>query len=911
MEKLDISKKNKEDLEDSVMYNQKEIKEVAELLQKGNTNISRKLTRIPFYRLEKIKKIEEEKLKNIHKTEKKKEKDLAKIGKGHDHPQVERRRYKKTKKQKELIQQFLTKEAQNHKEKETNIVLNKENNKNKNINNKIEEDIEKDKKKIKINNNTLNLSETKGRNKINFQNNINTTEHNTSTNNNKINNINNNLPRNYSDYFHDLKYAPSNIKFTRKELRMSKKQQKIQNPEYTLGHFLSKEDKKILTEISHGQKIKPKLKEQKKVNNNEINKNTKINSNNEKSEKVKIMNNKNINNQNIKKNFSDKKINKLKNHKSASNIHEESDEEKIEKNNTSENIKEIKDNNKLIKDEKDIIKEENDIEEEIEIDDKKNNSLKLFRKKRKRMNKYKKAILKFRLKKKKAFYDAIEKNNDQMFFSNTFNVDESMNNVINNVLNQKINGEETLNNNNTNTNYNNNDFYNLSMASESNIQDKSQINNETNSSKFSPILTKKKLENNNSVLYYYSNNNTNNSNYNKDDGYQNNNYSFNNYNMNSNSYNYYFPYVSNENSFNNNNFNNHSALNNTTYNIYNYYQYPYNPYNQYYFQNNINNYYNNNNLQINNNNYSNNNNNNKVENSIMTNSLPLPKNVFNAEFPSIRINFKKENQKDRKLNNYLENLKAENNQLNSINIDSLNGKELISLIKENKNIDKMDLSLVNKLLPEEQANLFEKKYTGLTKIENSNDNNKGSAKKPIREYVDQILDKNFETIFSNFIIKLRDIYYKKKSITPLKAKKRIVVGMREIEKNLKLKNVLLLFIVPYIEKVEGVKNSLDQRILDILDNCRKNEIPVFFGLNKFKLGQISRKKISSVSMLAIINVEGMENELKNIIKIGNELRKKWYLENYEKKDNFKDNKFIKEDDFEAYYNIQLDEKINT
>ena len=40
----------------------------------------------------------------------------------------------------------------------------------------------------------------------------------------------------------------------------------------------------------------------------------------------------------------------------------------------------------------------------------------------------------------------------------------------------------------------------------------------------------------------------------------------------------------------------------------------------------------------------------------MTNSLPLPKNVFNTEFPSIRINFKKENQKDRKLNNYLENL---------------------------------------------------------------------------------------------------------------------------------------------------------------------------------------------------------------------------------------------------------------
>ena len=132
MEKLDSSKKHQENLEDSVMYYQKETKEVAELLQKGNTNISRKLTRIPFYRLEKMKKIEEEKLKNVHKTEKKKEKDLTKIGKGHDYHQVERRRYKRTKKQKELIQHNINKEAQIHKEKEKELI------KTKNINNKIE-----------------------------------------------------------------------------------------------------------------------------------------------------------------------------------------------------------------------------------------------------------------------------------------------------------------------------------------------------------------------------------------------------------------------------------------------------------------------------------------------------------------------------------------------------------------------------------------------------------------------------------------------------------------------------------------------------------------------------------------------------------------------------------------------------
>ena len=283
----------------------------------------------------------------------------------------------------------------------------------------------------------------------------------------------------------------------------------------------------------------------------------------------------------------------------------------------------------------------------------------------------------------------------------------------------------------------------------------------------------------------------------------------------------------------------------------------------------------------------------------------MPKNTFNPEYPSININlnFKKEKQKEKKLNIYKENLKEENKYLNSLNIESMNGKDLSLLIKEKKNIDKINLSVINKLLPEEEANSFIKKYTGIKEYEKT-------SKKPIREYVDQILDKNFEEIFSNFIIKLRDIYYKKKSIAPLKAKKRIVLGMREIEKSIKLKNILLLFVVPYIEKVEGVKNSMDERVLNIFENCRKNEIPIFFGLNKFKLGQIARKKISAISMLGIVNVEGMENELKNIIKIGNELRKKWYIENYEKKEYFKDNKFIKQDNFELFHNLQAVDEIN-
>jgi ribosomal protein L7Ae-like RNA K-turn-binding protein len=134
----------------------------------------------------------------------------------------------------------------------------------------------------------------------------------------------------------------------------------------------------------------------------------------------------------------------------------------------------------------------------------------------------------------------------------------------------------------------------------------------------------------------------------------------------------------------------------------------------------------------------------------------------------------------------------------------------------------------------------------------------------------------------------------------LKAKKRFIVGMREIEKYLRLKEILCLFIVPNIEKVQNEKNNLDDRILKIIKDCREMKIPVLFGLNKFKLGKISRKKNSSVSMLGIINVEGMENELKNIVEIGNEFREKWYEKNSKNKENFKDNKYIQFELFDKY-----------
>ena len=251
-----------------------------------------------------------------------------------------------------------------------------------------------------------------------------------------------------------------------------------------------------------------------------------------------------------------------------------------------------------------------------------------------------------------------------------------------------------------------------------------------------------------------------------------------------------------------------------------------------------------------------------------------------------------EKEKKKNFEKFKENLNKEY-QFDTLDIDNLNGKELNDYLKKHKNIDKITINQLKTILPKEDLEEYMKNFEG---IENP------KQKHLIREYVDQILDKKLDEKFSNFIIKLRDLYYKKKTNAPLKAKKRFVVGMREIEKYLRLKELLCLFIVPNIEKVKDEKNSLDLRILDIINKCRKNQIPIIFGLNKYKLGKIARKKISCVSMLGIVDVKGLEKELKDIVEYGEHFRRDWYIKNYNNKDQFKDNQYILMDTFDYYQN---------
>lgn len=289
--------------------------------------------------------------------------------------------------------------------------------------------------------------------------------------------------------------------------------------------------------------------------------------------------------------------------------------------------------------------------------------------------------------------------------------------------------------------------------------------------------------------------------------------------------------------------------------------------------------------------------------------------------------------------------------------NSFTKDEMNKYLKDKKKVEKININTLNKIASDDIIQEYIKKYEGLNM--NTNINNQH-----IREYVDQELSKELDNKMKDFIIKLRDLYYKKKEKEPLKAKKRFVVGCREVEKYLKLEYVKLVIIVPNMEKVfiedkldmkekiefeEGfsiieekkeeeceedeieeagmigdvnekanisikininkkkttnktVKSSnLDDRLYDIIIKCRENKIPIYYGMNKLKLGKAARKKHSSVSIFSFINIEGFDQEFKEIINEIGKLRSSFYRNN--KREDYIDNRYIDIKAFDELDNI--------
>ncbi|XP_012733929.2 selenocysteine insertion sequence-binding protein 2 isoform X2 [Fundulus heteroclitus] len=142
-----------------------------------------------------------------------------------------------------------------------------------------------------------------------------------------------------------------------------------------------------------------------------------------------------------------------------------------------------------------------------------------------------------------------------------------------------------------------------------------------------------------------------------------------------------------------------------------------------------------------------------------------------------------------------------------------------------------------------------------------------------RDYCSQMLRKDLDECVTSLLkelVRFQDRLYQK---DPMKArmKRRIVMGLREVLKHLKLKKVKCVIISPNCERVQS-KGGLDEVLHTIISMCREQGVPFVFALSRRALGHCVNKAVP-VSLVGIFNYDGAQDFYHKMIELSSEARR--------------------------------------
>ncbi|XP_051525097.1 selenocysteine insertion sequence-binding protein 2-like isoform X2 [Myxocyprinus asiaticus] len=142
-----------------------------------------------------------------------------------------------------------------------------------------------------------------------------------------------------------------------------------------------------------------------------------------------------------------------------------------------------------------------------------------------------------------------------------------------------------------------------------------------------------------------------------------------------------------------------------------------------------------------------------------------------------------------------------------------------------------------------------------------------------RDYCNQVLSKDVDECVSGLLkelVRFQDRLYQK---DPMKArmKRRLVMGLREVLKHLKLKKVKCVIISPNCERIQS-KGGLDEALHTIIETCRDQGVPFVFALSRKALGRCVNKAVP-VSLVGIFNYDGAQDHYHKMIELSAEARK--------------------------------------
>ncbi|XP_058632493.1 selenocysteine insertion sequence-binding protein 2-like isoform X2 [Onychostoma macrolepis] len=156
---------------------------------------------------------------------------------------------------------------------------------------------------------------------------------------------------------------------------------------------------------------------------------------------------------------------------------------------------------------------------------------------------------------------------------------------------------------------------------------------------------------------------------------------------------------------------------------------------------------------------------------------------------------------------------------------------------------------------------------------NSNPNLPKIHSRKFRDYCNQVLRKDVDECVSSLLkelVRFQDRLYQK---DPMKArmKRRLVMGLREVLKHLKLRKVKCVIISPNCERIQS-KGGLDEALHTIIDTCRDQGVPFVFALSRKALGRCVNKAVP-VSLVGVFNYDGAQDHYHKMIELSAEARK--------------------------------------
>ncbi|XP_048359580.1 selenocysteine insertion sequence-binding protein 2 isoform X2 [Sphaerodactylus townsendi] len=141
-----------------------------------------------------------------------------------------------------------------------------------------------------------------------------------------------------------------------------------------------------------------------------------------------------------------------------------------------------------------------------------------------------------------------------------------------------------------------------------------------------------------------------------------------------------------------------------------------------------------------------------------------------------------------------------------------------------------------------------------------------------RDYCTQVLCKEVDICVTDLLkelVRFQDRQYQKDPVKA-KTKRRLVMGLREVLKHLKLKKLKCVIISPNCEKIQS-KGGLDETLHLIIDSACEQNIPFIFALNRKALGRCLNKAVP-VSVVGIFSYDGAQDCFHKMVELTMEAR---------------------------------------